>query len=58
MENVFVSLTISSKTFKISVVYDESWHDQFLSYGYESKWINLFYIGIDPVKTNRNNTAS
>ena len=44
--------TISSEPFKISVVHDES------SYGCKSKWINLFYIGIDPVKTIRNNTAS
>ena len=38
--------TISSKPFKVSLVHDGS------------KWINQFYVVIDPVKIIRNNTAS
>ena len=56
--NISGLFTISSKPLRISVVYDKSEHGQFLSYVYESKWINLFYIGTDSVKTNCNNTAS
>ena len=55
--NVSRPFTNSCKPFKNSVVQDESTPISIL-WIYKSKWTNLFHFGINPVKTNRNNTAS